>query len=79
MKKSKILKFFIYFIIITIISIFSFLLNFGYQFGKATSEASKHIIEVRNEWKEKNINPIDTIVRDIYKALDSTNNIKLKK
>ena len=72
MKKYKLFKIFTTIVVITVMSAFSFYLYVGYQFGEATSKASKHIIEIRNEWKETNINPLDTIMRDINKALDST-------
>ena len=40
--------------------------NIGIGFGDAAVETAKAVKQLNEEWKSKGINPIDTIVQEIY-------------
>ena len=73
MKKKKYLNFFLVSITIIIISICSFYIYIGHLFGNAAKETVKILYEVKQEWKKKNINHIDSILLQTEKKFDSLN------
>ena len=68
MKKTRII-FVLFFVIVISIVIFYYKLGIG--FGKATVKTVKTIEEVKTDFKDKNISPIDSIIRQTDKVLDS--------
>ena len=72
MKKIKALYLlFIVLFLLTITILFS--IYIGLQFGKGVSKMSKELYEVKKEWKENKVNPIDSIENNITKMIDSVN------
>ena len=68
MKKIRIV-FILFFVIMTSVVVFYYKLGVG--FGKATVQTVKIIEEVKADFKEKNVNPIETILKQTDKILDS--------
>lgn len=48
-----------------------FIYKVSMDFGEALLQGTQAIIKVNEEWKKKNINPIDSIKCEIIKKIDS--------
>ncbi|WP_348746461.1 hypothetical protein [Tenacibaculum sp. 190524A02b] len=59
----------LFFILCLGVSILIYKVTVG--FGEALLQGTKAIIKVNEEWKKKNINPIDSIKCEIIKKIDS--------
>ncbi len=85
MNKNKIKNTTLTIFFVAVISICGFYYYIGIGFGNAASKTIEGVHNANKKWKEKGINPLDTIIRNVKEVIDTTKidstqklNIKLK-
>lgn len=71
MSKKTIYKF-IVLVIILISLVFGFYYYLGIGFGKAVVKTTKGLENAKQDWKNKGINPIDSVRTKIIEVIDSS-------
>lgn len=72
MKKSKVRNIILALIFIFVVCVGGFYYYIAIGFGKSASKVIEGVYKANKEWEKKGVSPIDTIVKDINRIIDTT-------